>query len=62
MAQKYKVTLIRSLNGRTETQRKTARALGLARINQSVVKEKTPEIQGQIQKLAHLLRVEVIES
>jgi large subunit ribosomal protein L30 len=39
-------------------QKLTLRALGLRRINQSVEHEATPQIQGMISKVAHLVSVE----
>lgn len=56
-----RITLIRSLIGRPETERKTARALGLKKLHGQVVRPDTPETRGQVQKLAHLVRVETIE-
>ena len=53
-----RITLVRSLIGRPETERKTARALGLRKLHSQVVRPDTPAIRGQIQKLAHLVRVE----
>ncbi|NTW05466.1 MAG: 50S ribosomal protein L30 [Peptococcaceae bacterium] len=55
---KVKVTLIKSLIGRPEEQRATARALGLGKSNSSVIKEENPAITGMIKKIAHLVSVE----
>ncbi|MGI9860719.1 50S ribosomal protein L30 [Moorella naiadis] len=54
----FRITLVRSLIGRPETERKTARALGLRKLHSQVVRPDTPVIRGQIQKLAHLVKVE----
>ncbi|NLW08178.1 MAG: 50S ribosomal protein L30 [Clostridia bacterium] len=56
-----RITLVRSLIGRPETERKTARALGLKKINAAVIRPDTPEVRGQAKKLAHLVRVEEID-
>jgi large subunit ribosomal protein L30 len=55
---KLKVTLTRSLIGYPETQRKTVRALGLRKINSSVVVDDVPTMRGQIFKIKHLVKVE----
>ncbi len=62
MAPKYKITLVRSLIGHPERQRRTARALGLKRINQSVIKDDNGAIRGQIRKIKHLVKVEQLEA
>ncbi len=53
-----KITLTRSLIGYAQDQRATVRALGLGKINTSVVKEDTPIIRGMIHKVEHLVKVE----
>jgi len=58
---KLRVTLVRSLIGRPWKQRRTIRALGLKRINHSVVHRDTPEIRGMIRRVTHLVRVELME-
>lgn len=55
---KLKITLVKSLIGRPESQRVTVRTLGLTRTNSSVIQEDTPQIRGMISKVAHLLKVE----
>ena len=59
MAQ-VKVTLTRSLIGSPEDQRATVKALGLKKTNSQVVKEVTPQIQGMLHKVRHLVKVEEI--
>ncbi|WP_121444217.1 50S ribosomal protein L30 [Brockia lithotrophica] len=58
MAMRLKITLKRSLIGRTEEQRATVRSLGLRKIRQSVIHEDHPSIRGMIAKVAHLVDVE----
>lgn len=55
-----KVTLTRSLIGRPEDQRATVKALGLKKTNSQVVKEVTPQIQGMLHKVRHLVKVEEV--
>lgn len=52
-----KVTLKRSLIGRPEKQRRIIKALGLRKINHSVMHKDTPEIRGMIHKTSHMLDV-----
>ncbi|OPZ71732.1 MAG: 50S ribosomal protein L30 [Firmicutes bacterium ADurb.Bin456] len=55
---KLKITLVRSLIGRPETQKVTVRTLGLRKINSSVIKPDSPQVRGMIDKVGHLLKVE----
>ncbi len=57
---KVKVTLVRSLIGRPETQRKTVRSLGLRKINSVVELPDNPAVRGQLHKVEHLIKVEEI--
>ena len=57
---KVKVTLTRILIGRPEDQRATVKALGLKKTNSQVVKEVTPQIQGMLHKVRHLVKVEEV--
>lgn len=54
---KVKITQVRSLISRPESQRRTIKALGLGKINRSVEKELTPQIAGMISKVNHLVIV-----
>jgi len=54
---KLRITLKRSLIGRPEKHRRIIRALGLRKVNQTVVHNDTPSIRGMIKKTAHLLEV-----
>lgn len=60
MARKLRITLVRSLNSRTERQAAVAYSLGLRRIHDSRTHEDTPVIRGQIAKIPHLLKVEEV--
>jgi len=55
---KVKITQVKSLIDRPRRQKDTIKALGLKKMNDSVVKEVTPQIQGMINKVAHLVEVE----
>ena len=59
MAQ-VKVTLTKSLIGRPVDQRATVKALGLKKTNSQVVKEVTPQIEGMLHKVRHLVKVEEV--
>ncbi|HDZ86195.1 hypothetical protein LCGC14_1630100 [marine sediment metagenome] len=55
---KIKVVQKKSVIGRPLDQKRTVRALGLKRINDSVVHEDKPEIRGMINKVKHLIELE----
>jgi large subunit ribosomal protein L30 len=52
-----KVTLKRSLIGKPDKLRKVVRALGLKKINQSVIHKDNPSIRGMIHKTSHMIEV-----
>jgi large subunit ribosomal protein L30 len=54
---KVRITQKRSDIKRPESQKRTLRALGLGRINKSVEVELTPQIEGMIRKVNHLITV-----
>jgi len=53
-----KITQIRSTIGRPKGQEKTLRALGIRRMNHTVVHRDTPQIRGMVFKIQHLLKLE----
>ena len=55
---KIKITHIKSVIDRSERQKKTMIALGLKKMNATVEVEATPQIQGMITKVKHLVKVE----
>jgi large subunit ribosomal protein L30 len=55
---KVKIKQIKSSIDRSKKQNDTLIALGLRGINKTVEKEVTPQIQGMINKIAHLVIVE----
>lgn len=54
---KVKITQTRSMIKRPETQQLTVKSLGLGKVNQSVEVEYTPQIQGMVKKINHLVSV-----
>ncbi len=54
---KVKITQTRSMIKRPETQQLTIKSLGLGRINKAVEVEYTPQIQGMVKKVSHLVSV-----
>ncbi|HEY8512073.1 MAG TPA: 50S ribosomal protein L30 [Cyclobacteriaceae bacterium] len=57
---KVRITQVRSLINRPETQVRTIKALGLGRINRTVEVELTPQIQGMVRKVSHLVTVKEV--
>jgi large subunit ribosomal protein L30 len=57
-----RITLVRSPIGHTKRQKATVKALGLGRMNSSVVQPDTPPVRGMIYKISHLVKVEEIEA
>lgn len=55
---KVKVKQVRSAINREKSQKATLIALGLRKMNQVVEHETTPQIEGMIKKVQHLVEVE----
>jgi len=58
VATKLRITWIKSGIGYTEVQKKTLKALGFHRLNQSVVHQDCASIRGMINQVRHLVKVE----
>ncbi|MFP4445055.1 MAG: 50S ribosomal protein L30 [Desulfosudaceae bacterium] len=58
MAGVLKITLIRSAIGKPEKHRKVLKALGLTRMHKTVCLADTPVVQGMINKIPHMVKVE----
>ncbi len=58
--EQIKVTQIKGLIGQKEKLRRTVEALGLKRIDHSVIHEDNPVIRGMVFKVKHLVIVEKI--
>jgi len=57
-----KITLIKSTIGQKQNQKDTARALGLRKMNQSVVRPNNPQMRGMVFTIQHLVKVEEIDA
>ena len=53
-----KITQTRSVIRQTQNQKRTMEALGLGRIGRTVEHEATPQIEGMLVKVRHLVTVE----
>ena len=58
---KLEITLTKSLIGRLPNQKKTAEALGLKKINQTVVKDDNEAIRGMIKTISHMVSVNEVK-
>ena len=58
MAQKLKVTLVKSPIGTKQSHRACVRGLGLRRMHHTVEVLDTPENRGMINKISYMLKVE----
>jgi len=55
---KLRITWVKSGIGYAEVQKRTLKALGLKRLNQSVIHDDRSSIKGMINKVKHLVKVE----
>jgi large subunit ribosomal protein L30 len=55
---KIKITQTHSRIGSTQRQKATLEALGLTKMNKVVEHNDTPQVQGMIKKVYHLVKVE----
>ncbi|MGP1507695.1 MAG: 50S ribosomal protein L30 [Sphaerochaeta sp.] len=58
MAKQVRIELVKSLAACLPKQRATIKALGLGKINSSVVKDATPTTMGMLRVVRHLVKVE----
>ncbi len=58
-SRRIRVTLVKSKHGRGAKQLACVHGLGLRRIHQTVELEETPAVIGMVNKISHLVRVEV---
>lgn len=61
MAKKLKITQIRSTIGALENQKRTTSALGLKKLNHTVIHNDSQSIRGMIYTIRHLVKVEEID-
>ena len=57
---KIKITQVKSIIDRSERQKRTMKALGLTKMNQSVEVEANAAIIGMVRKVNHLVAIEPI--
>jgi large subunit ribosomal protein L30 len=55
---KVKIRQVRSAIGQSARHRGTLRALGLGRIGRSVERSESPELDGMLRRVRHLVEVE----
>ena len=55
---KLKITQVRSQIGQSERHRGTLRALGLGKIGRSAEHQESPQLDGMLRKVRHLVKVE----
>ena len=60
MADKLKITLVKSTIGAVPKHKKTVEALGLRKLNKTVEMPDNPCVRGMIQQVRHLVKVEEI--
>lgn len=58
---RIRITQLKSSIGKTPRQRATLKALGLKRINDQVVQEESPVIDGMLKKIGHLVQVDPVK-
>lgn len=51
------ITQVKSTISQTLRQKRTISALGLGKINKSIEKELSPQVEGMISKVNHLIKV-----
>ena len=60
MAEKLRITLVKSPIGAIPKQRATVEALGLKKLNKTVEMPDNSAVRGMIQRVRHLVKVEEI--
>ena len=58
---KLRITWKKSGIGKPEVQKRTVRALGLRKLNQTVEHNDTPQIRGMVNKVSHLVECVVVD-
>lgn len=58
---KLKITQIKSGIDRPENQKRTLTALGLRKMHATVEVEATPQIEGMVRTVSHLVKVEEVK-
>jgi large subunit ribosomal protein L30 len=60
MSKKLKITLVKGLSGRKPNHRDTVAALGIRKLNHSVIHNDTPQIRGMINAISFMVKVEEV--
>jgi large subunit ribosomal protein L30 len=55
---KIRITQVKSSIGSTKRQKATLAALGIKKLNHTIIHEATPQILGMVEKMKYLLSVE----
>jgi large subunit ribosomal protein L30 len=58
---RIRITWVNSAIHRQEKQKRIIAALGLHKLNQSVIHDDSPTIRGMVNKIPHLVNVESVE-
>jgi large subunit ribosomal protein L30 len=58
---KIKITQTKSVIGGKKNQKATLQTLGLRKIGQSTVRERTPVVHGMVKTVEHLIEVEEVD-
>jgi len=61
VSKKIKITQVKSAIGRLANQKATIKALGIRKLNHSVVHEDSAVIRGMVNTVRHLVKVEDVE-
>ncbi|HOQ16298.1 MAG TPA: 50S ribosomal protein L30 [Defluviitaleaceae bacterium] len=60
MADKLRITLVKSTIGAKPKHKEIVRSLGLNKLNKTVEQKDNPAIRGMVEKVSHLVKVEEI--
>jgi large subunit ribosomal protein L30 len=60
MSGKLKITLVKSMIGKSEKQRRVLKGMGLTKLNRTVELEDTPAIRGMVNAVTHMVVAEEI--
>ena len=60
MAEKLRITLVKSPIGAVPKHKATVAAMGLRKLNKTITLPDNPATRGQIQQIRHLLKVEEV--
>lgn len=58
MVKKLKITQVNSLIGSLPKHKRTMKAIGFHRNQETLIKDDTPQLRGMLRQVSHLVRVE----